>query len=339
KLLRGELTGIDCAAGFINSNEYQNLNLSNEDYIRNMYRTFLGREADETGFNDWVSQLENGNTRDEIFAGFANSVEFQSICDGYGIVRGDYTAQDVGEVHRWRLVRENYSSVQNTADGDIPAQEWSKEYEYFAGTDDVRKTASIYSYGTTFEEWDEQGRKISETYSNDPDFCLVPENVTDTRYELVNPNASEGQRERWIYEKLQDGKWHEVFEGQTFKFDEKNRLVESSTDEALYGLAFKENYEYNGPKGQLSKWISSSVFEGNEKVQQVITYEYDNNGVIIGEKDIWYQPWGPLESVRSYEYDEYGRLSKMIYRSEGETGANYEKVYFTETTTYEYEEY
>ncbi len=93
KLLRGELTGIDCAAGFINSNEYQNLNLSNEDYIRNMYRTFLGREADETGFNDWVSQLENGNTRDEIFAGFANSTEFQSICDGYGIVRGDYTAQ------------------------------------------------------------------------------------------------------------------------------------------------------------------------------------------------------------------------------------------------------
>ena len=93
KLLRGELTGIDCAAGFINSNEYQNLNLSNDDYIRNMYRTFLGREADEEGFNGWVSQLEEGHTRDEIFAGFANSTEFQSICDGYGIVRGDYTAQ------------------------------------------------------------------------------------------------------------------------------------------------------------------------------------------------------------------------------------------------------
>ena len=35
-------------------------------------------------FLDWVGRLEAGYTRDEIFAGFANSNEFQSICNDYG---------------------------------------------------------------------------------------------------------------------------------------------------------------------------------------------------------------------------------------------------------------
>ncbi len=57
KLLRGELTGNDCAHGFIFSNEYVNLGLSDEDYVKNLYRTFMGREYDQGGFNDWVGKL------------------------------------------------------------------------------------------------------------------------------------------------------------------------------------------------------------------------------------------------------------------------------------------
>lgn len=95
RLLSGQLTGIDCANGFINSQEYQNLNLSNSDYVKNLYRAFMGREYDENGYQDWVGKLNAGYTRDEVFAGFANSAEFQSICDRYGINRGSYTATKV----------------------------------------------------------------------------------------------------------------------------------------------------------------------------------------------------------------------------------------------------
>ncbi len=95
RLLSGELDGIDCANGFLNSQEYKNLNLSDEDYVENMYLAFMGRTSDPAGFNNWVSKLKAGYTRDEIFAGFANSNEFQNICDNYGINRGNYIAQDV----------------------------------------------------------------------------------------------------------------------------------------------------------------------------------------------------------------------------------------------------
>ncbi|MCR4998576.1 MAG: DUF4214 domain-containing protein, partial [Lachnospiraceae bacterium] len=102
----GELTGIECASGFINSQEYQNLGLSNSDYVKNMYRAFMGREYDEAGYKDWVSKLNAGYTRDEIFAGFANSNEFQSICDSYGIIRGNYVATNVHDENSLREITE-----------------------------------------------------------------------------------------------------------------------------------------------------------------------------------------------------------------------------------------
>ena len=71
--------------GFLHSQEFANRGLSNEDYVRVMYGTYLGREADEAGFNDWVSQLNNGRSRDDIASGFANSQEFANILAQYGL--------------------------------------------------------------------------------------------------------------------------------------------------------------------------------------------------------------------------------------------------------------
>ncbi|SFQ22175.1 Listeria/Bacterioides repeat-containing protein [Butyrivibrio proteoclasticus] len=71
--------------GFLHSQEFANRGLSNEDYVRVMYNTYLGRQPDEAGFNDWVSQLNNGRSRDDIASGFANSQEFANILAQYGL--------------------------------------------------------------------------------------------------------------------------------------------------------------------------------------------------------------------------------------------------------------
>ena len=96
KLLKKEITGSECARSFIFSQEYINLGLSDEEYVKNLYIAFMGREYDEGGYNNWMTGLKNGMTRDEVFAGFANSAEFDTICKGYGINRGAYTAKDKG---------------------------------------------------------------------------------------------------------------------------------------------------------------------------------------------------------------------------------------------------
>ena len=80
-------TGTGAARGFFFSNEFTGQNVSNAEFVNRLYRTFMGREADEAGFSAWVAQLDGGVSREEVFNGFAQSTEFARICASYGIVR------------------------------------------------------------------------------------------------------------------------------------------------------------------------------------------------------------------------------------------------------------
>jgi hypothetical protein len=72
--------------GFFHSQEFTNKNLDNTEFVKVLYRTFLGRESDAAGLADWVGQLDRGeNTRDGVINGFANSQEFSNIMAQYGL--------------------------------------------------------------------------------------------------------------------------------------------------------------------------------------------------------------------------------------------------------------
>lgn len=72
--------------GFFHSQEFLNKNLSNEEYVKVLYRTFLGREYDAAGLADWTGQLNSGvKNRDQVLRGFSDSVEFADIMRQYGL--------------------------------------------------------------------------------------------------------------------------------------------------------------------------------------------------------------------------------------------------------------
>lgn len=72
--------------GFFNSPEFLNKNLNNTEYVKVLYRTFLDREYDQAGLNDWVGKLNSGAmTRDEVLKGFSYSREFRNIMAEYGL--------------------------------------------------------------------------------------------------------------------------------------------------------------------------------------------------------------------------------------------------------------
>ncbi len=90
-LINGQACGAQVGFGFIFSEEYLNKNRTNEEFVKDMYAMYFGREADEGGFNYWVEQLNNSTaTREDIMAGFANSEEFFNLCGKYGVVCGAY---------------------------------------------------------------------------------------------------------------------------------------------------------------------------------------------------------------------------------------------------------
>lgn len=92
-LLAGQLNGVGCAANFILSQEYLSKNLSNEEYIKSLYNAFMGREADQGGLEYWLGLMDQGMSKEQVFAGFANSPEFQGICAKYGIPSGVYECE------------------------------------------------------------------------------------------------------------------------------------------------------------------------------------------------------------------------------------------------------
>ena len=85
QILTGKNTAKQAAHGFVFSDEFKNKKLSNEEFVKTMYRVFMDREADPAGLNSWVKVLKNGKSREHVFNGFADSNEFRKICASYGI--------------------------------------------------------------------------------------------------------------------------------------------------------------------------------------------------------------------------------------------------------------
>lgn len=84
-ILNKEKTAEQAAEAFILSKEFESKNLSNEEYLKVLYRTFMGREADQAGLNYWIGQMKKGSSRKTILHQFATSPEFKKIQASFGL--------------------------------------------------------------------------------------------------------------------------------------------------------------------------------------------------------------------------------------------------------------
>jgi len=87
-LRSGEMTGAAAAYEFVFSGEFINRDLSDSAYVEVLYVAFMDRGSDPDGKAYWLGLLEEGLPREDVFAGFANSAEFEYLCNVAGIRRG-----------------------------------------------------------------------------------------------------------------------------------------------------------------------------------------------------------------------------------------------------------
>ncbi len=85
RLKSGILAGSDVARGFIFSQEFENRNTTDEEYVTILYHAFFNREPDSAGYNGWLERLRNGASRAEVLDGFLYSQEFGNLCRDYNI--------------------------------------------------------------------------------------------------------------------------------------------------------------------------------------------------------------------------------------------------------------
>lgn len=88
RLSSREIDGAQCMYGFFASMEYQNRNLSNAQQVTIMYRALFNREADASGFAQWMEWFGVGMTTIGVLNGFIGSTEYANLCRSYSITPG-----------------------------------------------------------------------------------------------------------------------------------------------------------------------------------------------------------------------------------------------------------
>ncbi|AEJ12011.1 MULTISPECIES: DUF4214 domain-containing protein [Pseudomonas] len=117
----------DVAAAISVSAEAQALDASNGTFVENLYEAALGREADEAGLQNWVSQLFNGASRADIAQAIVGSAEAASkansdFIDSLYQSALDRTADDAGKAH-WAAQLEAGASQADVALGIVGSDE------------------------------------------------------------------------------------------------------------------------------------------------------------------------------------------------------------------------
>ncbi|MBR2823428.1 MAG: leucine-rich repeat protein [Clostridia bacterium] len=87
-LLRREQFGASLVGGFIRSQEFTNMGLSNKEAIRRLYKAMLNREPDAAGWQDWQDLMKEGVSIDRVAYGFVASPEFEFLCQQYDVAPG-----------------------------------------------------------------------------------------------------------------------------------------------------------------------------------------------------------------------------------------------------------
>lgn len=98
-LTTGQQSGADVSKNFIISSEFIARNVSDSTFLDIMYNTFFNRTSDSSGKAYWQGQLDTGMSRLFILSNFVNSPEFNSVCSGYGISRGNITLTDPADIY------------------------------------------------------------------------------------------------------------------------------------------------------------------------------------------------------------------------------------------------
>lgn len=78
-------TPVQVAECFFFVPEFTDEKLNNTEFVKTLYRAFMGREYDKPGLDYWVAWLDRGESRKTIVKTFAGCEEFQKIIRGFGL--------------------------------------------------------------------------------------------------------------------------------------------------------------------------------------------------------------------------------------------------------------
>lgn len=118
------------ALGFFNSEEFINLQLSDNDFIDMLYSTLFNRLADDSGYQSWIDKLESGTLRELVIYGFLRSGEFGDLSDSFKVTA--FNEEDNQHFQVKNFVNRFYQLILNREADESGFRNWSSQLS--AGT-------------------------------------------------------------------------------------------------------------------------------------------------------------------------------------------------------------
>lgn len=194
------MTGQQVVEGFYTSQEFQGLNLTNEEFVKRLYKVCLGRDADATGLSYWLNELNvNHRSREYVFTGLVNSPEFNGICANYGISTSTYECKST------------YSFNYDSSKGDAFV---TRLYQL---TLNRAPDPDGFTFWTTKLSQGMSGREVAFGFVFSPEFTglgLSNEEYVDRLYSLFLDRAPDDAGKAYWVGQLNNG-WNrvQVFDG------------------------------------------------------------------------------------------------------------------------------
>jgi hypothetical protein len=87
QLLNQDVSASSVAVAILNSQEFTDKDLDNEEFVEILYKVFFDRTASEDEIANWTEALEIGATRSQLVNEFAASSEWNTYCVNTGIAK------------------------------------------------------------------------------------------------------------------------------------------------------------------------------------------------------------------------------------------------------------
>lgn len=127
KVDQEQLTGLELARHFVNSQEFQNRSYNDEEYVEMLYEIFLERPSEPSGKAYWVSMLSAGTSRLRVAELIGNTPEFEMVCARYGMAQGSHSMEYVKLYPRIAdFVTSYYNGLMNREPDAAGLEYWTK---------------------------------------------------------------------------------------------------------------------------------------------------------------------------------------------------------------------
>gem|GEM_PF-3014714 len=135
-LVNKTMSASGVAAGVFFSQEFKNRNVSNEEYVQLLYQAMFGRNFDSEGYQYWVGQLYKGYSRQSVFSGFADSTEFQNLCNSYEVEKGTFQANQYRDKDTFvtQMIIRYYNCLLDRNFDDEGLEYWCEQYHTGKGS-------------------------------------------------------------------------------------------------------------------------------------------------------------------------------------------------------------